>query len=157
MLQKSLPGSSALISRSAEVRCRTSAYDRDLAELHRVVSAHHGYFDDLRTQSQTGKGRLLRVALAFPSADFDPALSDLKRIGRVVAVAEMGEDSTVRIASQERHLASTRDKLARLQKLRRDRTDKLPDVLELEKEISAANESLIEQSRSQEELKSTVA
>src|SRR4029077_6504820 len=80
-------------SRSAELRSHTSSFDRGFADLRRVVSAHQSYFDDLRTQSQTGQGRLLSVALAFPGANFDVALSDLKKIGRVVAVAESGEDS----------------------------------------------------------------
>jgi hypothetical protein len=110
----------------------------------------------LRTQTQTGRGRLLAVALVFPATNFDAALADLKQIGRVVEVAESGEDSAVKLASEARRVAAAQTNLARLQKLRRERTDKLADVLALEKEIAAARETAGEAERQQHQLESTV-
>jgi hypothetical protein len=149
------PGSS--ICRSAELRARTSSFDRSVASLHQVVSAHHGYFDDLRTESRSGQGRLLSVALAVPASEFDTALTDLQRIGRIVAIAEAGEDTAVRLASQARRFAAAQTNVTRLQKLKRERTDKLLDALTLEKEIGQANEAVGEAQRQQEVLQSTVA
>jgi Domain of unknown function (DUF4349) len=146
-----------LVSRSAQLRSCTSSFDQAVAQLHEVVSAHQGYFDDLRTQNQTGQGRLLSVALAFPATNFDAALSDIKKIGRVVSVSEAGEDASVKLASQARQLASARTNLARLQKRRREHSDRLTDALALEKEIATANEGVAEAARRQEELQSTVA
>jgi len=145
------------VARSAQLRARSSSFDRAVASLHQVVSAHHGYFDDLRTESQSGQGRPLSVALAVPPAEFDAALSDLKKIGRVIAISEVGEDSAVRLASQARHLAAAQTNLARLQKLQRERTDKLLDAVALEKEIAQANETVAEAMRQQDALQSTVA
>jgi hypothetical protein len=108
-------------------------------------------------KARQARGACSRSLWHSPSSEFDPALADLKKIGHIVAIAEAGEDSAVKLASQARHLASAQTKLARLQKLRHERTDKLPDVLELEKEISAANEAVVEESRRQDELQSTVA
>ena len=147
---------STSISRSAQLRARSSSFDRAVASLHQIVSAHHGYFDDLRTESHSGQGRLLAVALAVPSAEFDATLSDLEKVGRLVAISEVGEDSAVRLASQARHVAAAQTNLARLQKLQRERTDKLLDVITLEKEIAQANETVSEALRQQDALQSTV-
>jgi Domain of unknown function (DUF4349) len=148
---------SASVSRSAQIRSRSSSFDRSVASLHQVVSAHRGYFDDLRTESHSGQGRLLYVELAVPSGEFDTTLSDLEKVGRLVAISEVGEDAAVSLANQARNVAAAETNLVRLQKLRRERTDKLLDVLTLEKEIAQANASVAEALRQQEALQSTVA
>jgi hypothetical protein len=155
LAQASSPGTS--ISRSAELRERSSSFDRSDASLHEVVSTHHGYFDELRTESHSGQGRLLSVVLAVPAAEFDATLSDLQKIGHVVAISEAGEDAADRVASEARRLSAAQTNLARLQKLQRERTDKLLDALTLEKEIAQANEAVGEAQRQQEALQSTVA
>src|ERR1700730_16529865 len=132
---------STSISRSALLRARSSSFDRAVASVHQIVAAHRGYFDDLRTESHSGQGRLLLVALAVPATEFDAALSDLKKIGRVTAISEVGEDPAVKLASQARRLAAAQTNLARLQKLQRERTDKLLDALALEREMAQASET----------------
>jgi Domain of unknown function (DUF4349) len=144
------------ISRSAQLRARSSSFDRAVESVHQIVAAHRGYLDDLRTESHSGQGRLLLVALAVPPTEFDAALSELKNIGRVTAISELGQDSAVRLASQARHLAAAQGNLARLQKLQRERTAKLLDALALEKEITQANETVAEALRQQEALQATV-
>jgi hypothetical protein len=145
------------VSRSAQLRAGSSSFDASVAALYQVVSAHHGYFDDLRTESHSGQGRMIAVALAVPSAEFDATLLDLKKIGRIIAISETGEDSAVRLASQARRLAAAQTNRARLEKLQRERTGKLLDALALEREIAQANETVAEALRQQEALQSTVA
>jgi len=136
---------------------RTSAFEASVHLLNRVVAAHHGYLEDLRTQSRSGSGRTLSASVSVPSSDFEPALSDLKTLGRVKAIAEAGEDSAVKIASASRHLATAQINLSRLQKLQRERRGELRDVVALEKEIAQANETVVEAERQNQELVSTVA
>jgi hypothetical protein len=147
----------AWIARSADLRARTSDFDHSVGALHQVVAAHRGYLDDLRTQTRSGYGRSLSANISVPSSEFESALTDLKTLGRVEAIAESGEDSAVRIASASRHLAAAENNLSRLQQLRRERKGGLLDAITLEKEVAQANEAVIEAERQNKALASTVA
>ena len=74
----------------------------------------------LRTQTHSGSGRALATTLSRPSKEFDVAISDLKTLGRTEAISEAGEDSAVKLAMAERHLAAAQTNLSRLQKLQRE-------------------------------------
>jgi hypothetical protein len=160
MLQKSANFANpweASIARSADVLERSAKFDESVAQLHATISAHRGYFEDLRTQSQSGEGRALAATLSVPAKEFDATLFDLKQIGRVEGVTEAGEDAAVKLATVERHLAAARTNLLRLQQLGHDRKGDLSQAVALEKEIAQANEGLSEAEREHDQLVSTVA
>src|SRR5271169_4383083 len=49
-LEKGVAGdANSWIARSADIRTRSSTFDRSVAALHRIVTAHRGYLEDLRT------------------------------------------------------------------------------------------------------------
>jgi hypothetical protein len=154
---ESVDFASGSVARAAQLRECTSNFDSDLASLRKIVAAHKGYFEDLRTQTQSGRGRLLSVALAVPSTEFEPAVAELKSIGRLVSISEAGEDANVRLANQARQLAEAQTNLVRLQQLQKDHTAKLLDALTLEKEIAQAAAAVSEREREQQDLQSTVA
>jgi hypothetical protein len=152
-----LPPGGSWIARSAELRTRTSNFDRSVTTLHQLVSVHHGYLEDLQTESHSGFGRALSASVSVLSADFDAALSDLKTLGRIEAISEAGEDSAVKLAAAARHLAASQTNLSRLQKLQRERKGELRDAVALEKDIAQANEAVVEAERQHTGLVSTVA
>jgi Domain of unknown function (DUF4349) len=156
MLQKGAARDS-WIARSADLRMRCSSFEHSVAALHQIVSAHHGYLEDLRTESRSGLGRSLSAMLSVPSDDFDATLTDLQKLGRVEAVDQEGEDATVKLATAARRLAAAQTNLARLQKLQHDRKGELRDAVALEKDIARADETLAEAERMREGLLSTVA
>ena len=156
MLQKSYGNRQDLVARNAELFARSSSFDQSVQDLHRTVAAHHGFLDRLQTQSRTGVGRILAATLAVPSSDFDPTLADLKKLGRVEAVSEAGEDSAVELAISSRHLSAAQSALSRLQKLQRERKGELRDAVALEKEISQAADTVNEAQRQHDELLSRV-
>jgi len=145
------------IARSANLLARSSAFDRSLASLHQIVSAHHGYLEDLRTESRSGSGRALAATVSVPSNDFDATLSDIKTLGRVEGISEAGEDFAVKLATASRSLSAAQTNLSRLQKLQRERKGELRDAVALEKDIAQANESVDEAARQNQGLLSTVA
>jgi len=145
------------IARSANLLARSSAFDRSLASLHQIVSAHHGYLEDLRTESRSGSGRALAATVSVPSNDFDATLSDIKTLGRVEGISEAGEDFAVKLATASRRLSAAQTNLSRLQKLQRERKGELRDAVALEKDIAQANESVDEAARQNQGLLSTVA
>lgn len=162
MLQKSLnvtptfPWESS-VARTADLRTRSSSFDRSVATLQQIVSAHQGYLEELRTETRSGSGRRLAATLSVPTKEFDATISDLKSLGRVEAISEAGEDSAVKLATAERHFAAAQTNLSRLQKLQRERKGELRDAVALEKDIAQANETVAEAQRQQENLVSTVA
>jgi uncharacterized protein DUF4349 len=163
MLQKSVgydraafPWESS-VARTADLRTRSSSFDHSVSKLQQIVSAHQGYLEDLRTETRSGSGRSLAATLSVPSKEFDAAISDLKALGRTEAVSEAGEDSAVKLATAERHLAAAQTNLSRLQKLQRERKGELRDAVALEKDIAQANELVTEAQREHESLVSTVA
>jgi Domain of unknown function (DUF4349) len=147
----------AWIARSADLRTRCSSFDQSTEKLQKIVGSHHGYFEELRTESRSGQGRALAASLSVPSAEFDSTLSDLKEIGQVEEVSEAGEDSAVRLATAVRHQTAAETNLSRLQNLQRGRKGELHDAVALEKEISQAREAAAEAQRQHEALLSTVA
>jgi hypothetical protein len=153
--QKGIPA--PWIARSADLRARSSSFDRSLASLHQTVSAHHGYLEDLRTESRSGYGRALAATISVPSNDFDAALADLKTLGRVEGISESGEDSAVKLAAAARRLSAAQTNLSRLQKLQRERKGGLRDAVALEKDIAQVNEAVEEADRQNQGLVSTVA
>jgi len=155
MLQKSV--AAPWIARSADLRARSSAFDHSIAALRQIVSAHHGYLEDLRTESRSGHGRALAVTIAVPSNDFDATLADLRTLGRVEAISEAGEDFAVKLATAARSLATAQTNLSRLQKLQHERKGELRDAVALEKDIAQANEAVVEAERQNQALASTVA
>src|SRR5271155_366988 len=163
MLQKSVDSARAAfpwespIARTADLRTRSDSFDRSVADLHRIVSAHQAYLEDLRTETRSGSGRALAATLSVPTKEFDAAISDLKTLGRVEAISEAGEDSAVKLATAERHLSAAQTNLSRLQKLQRERKGELRDAVALEKDIAQAGEIVAEAQRQHESLISTVA
>jgi len=145
------------IARTASLLTYSSAFDASLAQLHQIVSAHQGFLEDLRTQTQSGSGRALAATLSVPSKEFDCTVADLKTLGNVEAISEAGEDSAVKLATAERHFAAAQNNLSRLQKLQRERKGELRDAVALEKDIAQANETVAEAQRQHENLVSTVA
>jgi hypothetical protein len=154
---RSLSWGSDWISKSASLDMRTGAFEDSVRSLNQVVAVHHGYLEDLKRQSQSGYGRTLSANISVPSADYDPALADLKSLGRVESLAEEGEDSAVKIASASRHLAAAQTSLSRLQKLQRERKGGLRDAVALEKDIASANEAVAEAERQNQSLLSMAA
>jgi hypothetical protein len=145
------------VARTADLRTHSSSFDQSVAELHRIVSAHQAYLEDLRTETRSGSGRALAATLSVFSREFDVTISDLKTLGRTEAISEAGEDSAVQLATAERHLAAAQTNLSRLQKLQRERKGELRDAVALEKDIAQANEIVAEAQRQHENLVSTVA
>jgi hypothetical protein len=145
------------IARSAEMQLHSASFERSVSELHGVVAWHHGYLEDLRTESRTGAGRGLAAMISVPTEEFDGTLSDLQKLGRVESVSQAGEDSAVKLATAKRRLEATKISLVRLQRLQRERKGELRDAVALEKDIAQANETVAEAERQSAGLISTVA
>jgi hypothetical protein len=150
------PGSSG-ISRSADLESRTTGFDRDIAKLRSSVAAHHGEFEDLRTENRSGQGRVLAAAFSVPAGEFGQILAEVKALGRVQHISEVSEDSSVKAARLNRQVSEARANLARLQSLQQKSKAGIQDALALQKEITKATEDLAQVENEQQNVLSTVA
>lgn len=145
------------ISRNADLRMHTDAFERSRANIDQIAAAHHGFLERLVTESHSGRGRALSATLSVPAAEFDVTVFDLKKLGRVESIEESGEDSAVKLESTARNLEAARTTLGRLQSLQRERKGQLHDALAVEKEIAQADSAVREAMRQRDGLLSTVA
>jgi len=145
------------VSRSADLQSRTGSFDASTAGLHRIVSAHHGEFDDLRTESHSGQGRTLTATFSVPTGEFDRTLDEVKALGRVHHFSEVSENSSVKAARLSRQVNAARINLARLQSLQHEHRVGIQDALALQKEIAKATEDLAQIENEQQGLLSTVS
>lgn len=150
-------GESSWIARSAELQVHSASFEHSVSALHGIVGGHHGYLEDLRTESRAGAGRALGATISVPTEEFDGTLLDLQKLGRVESVSQSGEDSAVKLATAKRELEAAKTNLGRLQKLQRERKGELRDAVALEKDIAQANETAAEAERQSDGLISTVA
>lgn len=154
MMQKSTP-SPEWVLRNANLHIQTSAFEQSAKSVSDIASAHQGFLENLVTESRSGAGRKLSAIVSVPSGQFYPTLNELKRIGRVRALAESGEDSAVKVENAERNVAAAEGTLRRLQALQRERKGQLHEALEVEKEIAQADAVVRQAVRDREALLST--
>jgi hypothetical protein len=144
------------ISRNADLRIHTDAFERSRTSIDQIAAVHHGFLERLVTESNSGRGRGLSAVLSVPAAEFDATIADLKKLGRVEGIEETGEDSAVKLENSARNLEAARTTLERLQSLQRNRKGQLRDALEVEKEIAQANSAVREAVLQRDGLLSTV-
>ncbi len=145
------------ISRNADLRLQTDAFERGRTSVNQIAATRHGFLEHLATESRTGHGRVLLATISVPATEFDMALADLKKLGRVEGMAEGGEDSGVKLENAARSVEAAKITLNRLQNLQRDRKGQLHDALEVEKEIAQTDTAVREAIRQRDNLLSTVA
>ena len=155
--QLSQTGNEKWISRNADLRMHTEAFERCRTSIDQIAAAHQGFLERLVTESHSGYGRALSAELSVPAAELDGTLVDLKKLGRVESVEESGEDSAVKLESAARNLEAAKTSLNRLKSLQHDSKGQLHDALEVEKEISQADSAVRDATRQRDGLLSTVA
>ncbi len=77
----------------------------------------------------------LEATLRVPTGQLEASMSELKQLGHVESESQNGEEVTQQYVDLEARLANARNSEQRLSELLRQRTGKLSDVLEVEKEV----------------------
>ena len=144
------------VSRSAKLASRTTEFERGASQLQKIVAAHHGEFEDLRTENRSGQGRALSAAFNVPAGEFQATLDAVKSLGRIENISEASEDASVKAARLERQVSAARRNLERLQSIRREHKAGVQDALALEKEIAKGGQELSQVEGEQQGVLSTV-
>ena len=100
------------------------------------VAAAGGFADYMTANSEPGAPRTLHSTLRVPSDRLAQVLAGLRRLGQVVEDTQGSEDVTDQRVDLEARLANARSTESRLADLLRNRTARLSDVLEVERELA---------------------
>lgn len=101
-----------------------------------VVTQSAGFIDQMTITGDTSTARVLRGTLRVPGDRLAGALARLRQLGQVVEDTQGSEDVTDQIVDLGARLASAHATEQRLTELLRNRTGKLSDVLEVERELA---------------------
>jgi hypothetical protein len=101
-----------------------------------VVSRHSGYIGELNTSTPPDAAKTFSATLRVPSAQLEPALAEMKQLGRANQESQAGEEVTKQYVDLAARLKNSRATEERLLAVLRNNTGKVKDVLEVENEIS---------------------
>jgi len=125
-----------LIARSAQLTLTTKEFNTARTSLDAVLNNYHGYIGQLNVTAPAGAGRTLEASLRVPADQLDAVSGEVKKLGRVDAESQTGEEVTQQYIDLDARLANSRITEQRLNDLIRDRSGKMTDVLNVEGELS---------------------
>lgn len=129
-------GGGPLIIRHASLSIVVRDYNAARNEVDRIARSVNGYIGDLTAVGARGEAPSLRGTLRVPSTRLDEAIAALKRLGDVQQESLGSDDVTQQWTDLEARLANARASEARLKDVLQNRTGRLSDVLEVEREIA---------------------
>jgi len=127
----------------------TKDFDTVRPRIEAIVSQSRGYIGNLNVLGQTGSGRTLSATLRLPADQLDSALAEIRTIGVVQQETQNTSDVTSEYVDLQARISNSRNTEQRLVNLLRERTGKLSDVVDAERELSRVRQE-IEQMEAQQ-------
>ena len=100
-----------------------------------------GFVGGMQASDVSG-GRSLRATLRVPAARLDETVRSLRSLGHVADESQSGEDVTEQVRDIEARLKNSRNTEQRLADVLRNRTGRVADILEVEREIARVREEI---------------
>ena len=125
-----------MVIRTATLRIVAKEFGGVRAAVEGIVSQAGGFVDQMTVTGDNAAARELRGTLRVPGGRMAATLASLRGIGQVVEDTQGSEDVTDQLVDLDARLASGRATEKRLTELLANRTGKLSDVLEVEREIT---------------------
>lgn len=150
------PKSGPMVVRTATVSMTVQEFDKARSSLEDILKRHRGYVGDLQATSPSESGRALTATLRVPADQLDGTLTEIKKLGRVDAESQNGQEVTAQFVDLEARLANSRNTEQRLTDVLKQRTGKLSDVLEVETEIARVRGEIEEMEAERKKLSSQI-
>jgi Domain of unknown function (DUF4349) len=125
-----------MIARTADITITARDFAKTRTALDDLLRRRQGYMGQLNVSTPTDGVRSLTATLRVPADQLDPALADLRALGRVQSESQSGEEVSAQYVDLEARLQNARNTEERLTALLRQQTGKLSDVLAVETEAS---------------------
>ena len=130
------PGPGPSIIRTARLHVVTKDFSVARESVESIMAAAGGFVDQLTVTGDTTKARVVRGTLRVPSQRMAEVLTSLRRLGTVLEDTQGAQDVTEQIVDLDARTINARATEQRLTDLLRNRTGRLSDVLEIEREVA---------------------
>ena len=124
------------IIRTATLRIVVKEFGPVRENVESLVAGANGFIDQLTVSGDTTTARLLRGTLRVPADRLADVLARLRALGAVTEDTQGSQDVTDQIVDLDARLASARATEKRLTELLAQRTGRLSDVLDVERELA---------------------
>lgn len=131
-----------MIVRSATIRIVANRFDEVRPAIDRILRDVKGFAGRIDATAARGASRTLNATLRVPAPALDATLASIKQLGQVVGESQGGDDVTEQVVDIAARLANARHTESRLTQVLRERTGKVSDVLEAEREIARVREEI---------------
>jgi hypothetical protein len=133
--------SSPKIIRTASLTVVTKDFESVRPAIDRILRDVGGFVGQIQA-SDSGNARTLQATLRVPASRLDESTRLLRSLGHVVNESQSGDDVTEQVQDIEARLANGRNTERRLTEVLKNRTGKVSDVLEVEREIARVREEI---------------
>ena len=148
--------SGPMVIRNVTLTLITKEFETTRARIDAVGQESKGYVDRLTLRADPGLARTLSATLRVPQTQADFAVSELKKLGRLMQESQNSSDVTTQYVDLSARLLNARNSEQRLLGLLRDRTGNLKDVIEMEREIASVRESIERMEAQQKDLNNKI-
>lgn len=135
-------GDAPMIARWATIRIVANRFDDVRPAIDRILRDVKGFAGRIDATATRGTSRTLSATLRVPAPALDATLVSIKQLGQVVSESQGGDDVTEQVVDIAARLANARHTESRLTQVLRERTGKVSDVLEAEREIARVREEI---------------
>ena len=139
---QSAGGRQAMVVRTATLSLLVADLEKTRAGVDSLVRQVNGFVGQMDTSGGRGEARWLTTTLRVPEQRLTEVVTALRKLGAVQAESQGGEDVTSQAADLDARLANARETEKRLVTVLQQRTGKVADVLEVEREIARVRESI---------------
>ncbi|HEX5110715.1 MAG TPA: DUF4349 domain-containing protein [Vicinamibacterales bacterium] len=136
------PASKPQIARTATLRIMATDFDSVRPAVERIVADAGGFVGRLDVSGERGDMRALRATVRVPSDRLEQVLTALRQLGKVQAESQGADDVTEQVVDLNARLTNARNTERRLTQVLEQRTGKVGDVLQVEREIARVREEI---------------
>jgi hypothetical protein len=133
--QVNVPAARSLI-RTATLRLVARDFDAVRPAVEKLAADAGGFIDQMTAAGSPGAARTLTGTLRVPASRLPDALARLRQLGQVTEDTQGAEDVTDQVVDLDARLSNARATEQRLNDILKNRTGKLSDVLDVERELA---------------------
>lgn len=129
------------IIRTANLTIVANDFEAIRPAIDRILGEVGGFIGEIQV-SDAGGTRSLRAMLRVPAPRLDDARRSLAALGRVTDERQSADDVTEQVQDLEARLANARTTEERLREVLKNRTGRVADILEVERELARVREDI---------------
>ncbi len=134
--QQSKVAAGPMIARTVSLSIVSKDFSAARSSLDTILARHHGYSAQLSVSTPENAPRGLQASLRIPAPELASTLAEIRALGRVENEAQSGEEVTEQHTNLVARLKNSRETERRLRTILEQRTGKVGEVLQVEREIA---------------------